>query len=176
MKRSILLWQIGGFVFSTALGTVFHFLYDWTSLKFVTLFSAVNESTFEHMKILFFPLVLYTIFQSFFFNKLYKDYWLIKSIGIVVGTTLIPILFYTLTGCLGVLPACVNILIFFTSAGVGFLIEAILFKKNNNYNVNRIFPIILILLLCVCYLYFTLNPLRLPLFLDPVTKSYRIAK
>ena len=61
MKRSLLLWQVFGLTFSAVLGTLLHFLYDWTDLEFLKPISAINESTFEHMKILFFPMLIFAI-------------------------------------------------------------------------------------------------------------------
>ena len=54
MKQSIPSWQIGGFVFEGALGTLLHFVFDWSGGNVAAaLFSAVNESIWEHMKLLF---------------------------------------------------------------------------------------------------------------------------
>ena len=67
MKRSIGLWQLMGFAVTSLFGTILHFLYDWLSeSKWAAPFSGVNESTWEHMKLLYWPLLLFAIFQSFF--------------------------------------------------------------------------------------------------------------
>ena len=50
MKR-LKLYMILGFLFTAALGTIWHFLYDWTGRGAIAaLFFPVNESTWEHMK------------------------------------------------------------------------------------------------------------------------------
>ena len=44
------LWQLGGFAFTAVFGTALHFLFDWSGKNTVVgLFSAVNESIWEHM-------------------------------------------------------------------------------------------------------------------------------
>ena len=101
MKRSLLLWQVSGLTFSAVLGTLFHFLYDWTGFILFAPFSAVNESTWEHMKLLFFPSFIFAIIQSVFFLKDYPSFWKIKLIGITVGILVIPTLFYTYNGTIG---------------------------------------------------------------------------
>ena len=54
MKRSLTLWQFFGFAFTSLLGTLLHFLYEWTGKSpLVAPFSGVNESTWEHMKLLY---------------------------------------------------------------------------------------------------------------------------
>ena len=69
------LWQAGGFAFATLGGTILHFLYEWTGDSvFVAPFSGVNESTWEHMKLLYFPLLLFALVQSRFFRDR-KYFW-----------------------------------------------------------------------------------------------------
>ena len=75
MKRSIGLWQLMGFAVTSLLGTVLHFLYDWLGgAVWVAPFSGVNESTWEHMKLLFWPMLFYATVQSFFFRER-QDFW-----------------------------------------------------------------------------------------------------
>ena len=69
MNRSIPLWQFWGFAAVSLGGTLLHYLYDWTNQSLPAApFSGVNESTWEHMKLLFFPMFLFALVQSFFFR------------------------------------------------------------------------------------------------------------
>lgn len=44
------------FIFISILGVLLHFTYEWSGDNpAVGLFSAVNESTWEHLKLIFFP-------------------------------------------------------------------------------------------------------------------------
>ena len=67
MKRSVGLGQLLGFAVTSLGGTLLHFLYDWTGkAAWAAPFSGVNESTWEHMKLLFgrcFSLPLYKAFS-----------------------------------------------------------------------------------------------------------------
>ena len=95
MKRSIGLWQFFGFGVTAFGGTVLHFLYEWLGeAAWIAPFSGVNESTWEHMKLLFWPMLLYAVAQRFLFRER-KDFWCVKLRGILLGLSLIPILFYT---------------------------------------------------------------------------------
>ena len=115
MKRTIGLWQLMGFAVTSLGGTLLHFLYDWLNKSaLVAPFSGVNESTWEHMKLLFWPMFIYSIVQSFF-CKDRKDFWCIKLRGILLGLILIPIIFYTYNGVIGRSPDWINIAIFFIS-------------------------------------------------------------
>ena len=166
MKRNLLLWQFGGFTFATALGTILHFLFDWTGWGVFAPISAVNESTWEHMKILFFPMLIFAYAQSLYFRHEYKGFWWIQCIGIFVGVTSVPILFYTYNGAFGASPDWLNILFFFISAGLGYLMEAILLRKDFSLPYPAI-AIGIILLGVVAFITFTFAPPALPLFKDP---------
>ncbi len=55
---------ICGILFTSVLGSLLHFVYEWTGENpLAALFSPVNESVFEHCKLLFFPALLYTLFE-----------------------------------------------------------------------------------------------------------------
>ena len=113
MKRSIRLWQLLGFGVTALGGTLLHFLYDWTEKSaWIAPFSGVNESTWEHMKLLFWPTFLFAVMQSLFFKER-SDFWCVKLAGTLLGLTLIPVLFYTYNGVIGKSPDWLNITIFF---------------------------------------------------------------
>ena len=172
MKKSIATWQFAMFSLVSFLGTVLHFLYDWTNGSTVaSLVSGVNESTWEHMKILFFPLFLFAIIESRFFKE-YENFWCIKLIGTTVGLILIPVLFYTYNGAFGKSPDWLNISIFFISAAMSFILETYLFKKDS---IKCRFSKLAFLAFCVIsvlFFVFTFYPPHLPLFLDPLTQNY----
>lgn len=168
MENPINIWQTAGFIFTSVAGVLLHFLYEWSGRnKFVATFSATNESTWEHMKLLFFPLFIFAVVQSIFLEKYYDNFWCIKSIGILTGLILIPILFYTYQGITGVNADWFNIAIFFISAITVFLIEVCLFSKNN-LNCTSVFPLILLCSTALLFVIFTFRPPALPLFESPV--------
>ena len=173
MKRDISLWQLGGFAFTALTGTLLHFLYDWTGESVLAApFSGVNESTWEHMKLLYFPLLVFALIQSHYFKD-YKGFWCTKLIGTVAGLLLIPALFYTYNGAFGKSPDWVNITIFFISAALAFLIEAHLFKHEFSCRYPRV-AFALICVIGVLFIIFTFKTPQIPLFEDPLTNTYGI--
>lgn len=174
MKRSINTWQFAGFVFTGLVGSLLHFLYEWTNQSVIAApFSAVNESTWEHMKLLFFPMFVFALIQSAFFKKR-ESFWCIKLIGTVVGLALIPALFYTYNGAIGPSPDWINIAIFFVAAAIGYLAETLLFKSGK---LNCRFEWLCFILLCVLgvlFIVFTFITPQIPLFVDPLTMMYGI--
>ena len=172
MKRSVGIWQLFGFAVTSLGGTLLHFLYDWLGgALWIAPFSAVNESTFEHMKLLFWPMFIYAIIQSFFFRDR-ADFWCVKLRGILFGISLIPVIFYTYNGVVGKSPDWLNISMFFIAAAASYIYET---RQFNNKKVVCKSPKIAILLLCVIaalFVIFTFKPPRLELFRDPITSAY----
>lgn len=173
MKQSLPVWQTVGFLFTGIAGVLLHFLFDWSGgSPFVAPFSAVNESIWEHMKLLFFPMFLFALLQSWFIGKDYESFWCVKLIGILTGVILIPVLYYTINGIFGTTPDRVNIIIFFITDAIVYLLETRLLSKDS---VRCIFPRLGVLLLCFLALLFivlTFYPPVLPLFLDPLSRTY----
>ncbi len=173
MKQNLFLWQFVGFAVSVALGTLLHFLFEWTGIPFFATISAVNESTWEHMKILFFPMLIFAIGQYYYFRGDYKGFWWIKLFGTLVAVLCIPLFFYTYNGAFGKTPDWLNIIFFFVSAFLGYLLEYHLFF--NNFNPKfRFLAIILLIFIAIAFIVFTYYPLKLPLFKDPLTELYGI--
>lgn len=173
MKKYLFFWQFAGFTIALALGTVLHFLFEWTGASSLTPISAVNESTWEHMKILFFPMLLFACVQYWFFRAELSGFWWIKLIGITVGVLSIPVLFYTYNGAFGKTPDWLNITFFFLSAGIGFFVEYLLFRKDFALPFSWI-AFACLLTVSTLFVLFTFHPPFLPLFQDPVTGLYGI--
>ena len=174
MKRDISLWQFAGFAVTSLVGTLLHFLYDWTNQSIlIAPFSAVNESTWEHMKLLFFPMFIFALIQSRFF-KTYENFWCVKLAGIVTGLVLIPVLFYTYNGVFGKSPDWVNIAIFFIAAALSFISEARLFKKDRMHCKSPWISVTLICIIAILFVVFTFATPQIPLFQDPLTGTYGI--
>ena len=172
MKRDLSLWQFVGFAFTSLFGTILHFLYDWTNKSiFIAPFSGVNESTWEHMKLLYFPIFIFAIIQSRYFKD-YKNFWCVKLLGIITGLCLIPVLFYTYNGAIGRSPDWLNIAIFFISAAIAFYIETRLFKNCSLkcYNPGISFSISFVF--GILFIIFTFLTPKVPIFQDPLTGSY----
>lgn len=167
MKRDLFLWQFGGFAFVSLLGSILHFVYSWTNESvLVAPFSAINESTWEHMKLIYFPMLIYALIQSRFFKDS-NNFWCVKLIGILTGLTLIPVLFYTFNGVFGKTPDFVNIAIFFIAAAVTFIIENYLFKSESFQCSYNKFAFFIIILIGALFVIFTFIPPEIPLFKDP---------
>ena len=176
MKRSVWLWQLMGFAVTSLLGTILHFLYEWLDTAvWIAPFSGVNESTWEHMKLLFWPMFIYAVIQSLFFRE-YKSFWCVKLRGILLGLVLIPVIFYTYNGVIGKSPDWINIAIFFVSAAIVYIYEA---KRLKSSNVRYKAPKTCFVILCAIaalFAVFTFYPPEIDIFKDPLGNTYGISK
>ena len=115
-------WQVGGFVFTSVLGTLLHFLYDICGESIILApFSAVNESPWEHMKILFIPMLIFAFIENKFIGNRYPDLFSAKLLGILMGLILIPVLFYSYTGIIGRSIDFINISAIFKEFSFSFI-------------------------------------------------------
>ena len=174
MKRTVWLWELVGFAVSALLGTLLHFLYDFSGKAlWAAPFSGVNESTWEHMKLLFWPMLLFSIAQAFFFRER-GDFLCIKLRGILLGLILIPTLFYTYNGAIGKSPDFINLAIFFVSAAIAYLYETrLLYTERVHFCVPKA-AIAALSVLALLFVLFTFRAPHLPLFRDPLTGTYGI--
>lgn len=173
MSKSISHWQVAGFLFTSTFGTFLHFLFDLSGQSVIAaLFSAVNESIWEHMKLIYWPMVLFALIESRFWEKKYKHFWCIKLVGILLGLILIPIIYYTYTGILGTSADWFNITIFFIAAGATYWGETLLFQKEYTCRLHSRTAFLMISLIGVVFIVLTFLPPHIPFFLDPITGTY----
>ena len=173
MNGKISVWQMVGFLFVSIAGTFLHFFFDltggWVGAAFI---GAVNESIWEHMKLLFYPMLLFALIQRRFWEKEQENYWCVKATGILVGLLLIPILYYTYTGILGVSADWFNITIFFLAAGFAYWLEVKLFQRPFFCAGKERYAIASILLWIILFTLSTFYPPHIPFFQDPSTQAY----
>ena len=125
------------------------------------------------MKLLFWPMLVYAAFQSFFF-KGYKSYWCVKLRGAALGLILIPIIFYTYNGVIGKSPDWINIAIFFVSAAVAYLYETAALNRESTRYCHPKAAFITLCAIALLFVLFTFYPPTLQIFKDPLSSAYGI--
>ena len=162
------------FIFISLVGTICHFLYDWTNHnKFIGLFAAVNESTWEHIKIALTPTLLWGLIDGFLYGA-NGNYFLAKSLSLLIMIIIIPIIFYLYSYLLKKHVLLIDILIFYLAIFLGqSLFYFILESSTVPYILNYIGTILLFVIFGF-YMVATLLPLKIFLFKDPITKKYGV--
>ena len=176
MKKNIILkCIIFSGIFVMILGTLLHFTYEWSgNNQFIASFSAVNESTWEHLKLLFFPMLLTTIIGFFYLEKSCPNYWCARLFGILTAILFTIVFFYTYTGIIGTNFAFVDISIFFVAVILGELVSYKVLVSS--IDCNSSVALVGIILLLACFIIFTYFTPEIGLFKDPVTGLFGIIK
>ncbi len=161
--KNLKLIMIKGIIFVSVLGTLFHFIYDWSGNNLIIgLFAPLNESIWEHTKLIFFPILIFSLFAK----KIITEYPCINSAMIlaeITGIMSIIILYYTYSGILGYNVSFVDISIFYISVLISFYTayKYTLSCKGEKYKtLLSVIQIILIFL----YIFFTFNPPGIGIF------------
>jgi len=171
MADSPSLRQMTGFLFTSILGTFLHFLFDLTGgSPIAALVSGVNESIFEHMKLLLYPMLLFSFLERRLWGRRDERFWCVRFRGIVLGLALIPALYYTYTGILGVSADWFNITIFFLAAALAYRLQAAL--STSDFTCRPVLARAMLVLLVIVFTLLTFFPPRIPFFRDPVTGTY----
>lgn len=172
-QKNIFKFEILSTIFIMILGTILHFTYEWFNNNVVVgAFSAVNESTWEHLKLLFFPMLLTTIIGYILFKKDITNYLCAKTRGIIAALAFIIIFFYTYTGIIGTNFAILDIGSFFIAVILG---EYVTYKSiNSKPYCNNIIAIIILLILFTFFIAFTFLPPHIGLFKDPISGMFGI--
>lgn len=157
-------------IFCTAAGVLMHFAFDWSAnSRIVALFAPVNESIWEHEKLLFFPFVTGAYFLAARKNIVSGSFPCLLSV--LSGLIFIPCAYYTYTGALGLQADWFNIVIFILGVLISCLSYARLLQASLPAYLSPVGEFLLLLLLAL-FLLFTFVPPRLPLFEDPLTGSF----
>lgn len=163
--------NIIAFFVISILGTLGHFLYDITGENsIIGLFFSVNESTWEHLKLLFFPALLYFTFEYFKYGKNQKNFIRAAALSILFGMLTIVVLFYTYKGILGKNIDFINIAIYYIGVIATLLKRKKLLEngKTENQTADKFYLGILMIFILL-FMVWTNNPPSLGIFTPPVT-------
>lgn len=165
MKPSISHWQTGGFVFVSLLGTLLHFFFEWTGGSiYAALISAVNESIWEHTKLLYYPLLVFAQAEYRAWGIKIPAFWCIKLNGTILGLGLIPALYYSYTEILGISADWFNITIFFLAAAAVLWTETRLFQEKRACRLPPAAALVLLLIPIPVFSLLTFSPTQIPFF------------
>lgn len=172
-NKKLFLLELIGLIVTVILSFVWHFMYDWTN-SFAFLFP-VNESVWEHIKILFYPYLLWTIIEAFFIKEDdILNYITIKSIALLIIPISMISMFYIYSGIYGSNVMIIDILIGILSLIIGFIVSFYMLCKKINVKGKFIF-ISLAVILLIMIVVFTYYPIMIGLFFDKTKGIYGIA-
>ena len=125
--KTALIFSIISAILASALGTLLHFLYEWTGENMiVALFSPVNESVWEHLKLLFFPIMIFSVIECLIYGKKLRLFIPGRLLGTLIGIFLTVTAHYTYLGVIGKNSMVFDLILFFISVILAYFIGFII--------------------------------------------------
>jgi len=168
-------WEIGGAIATIVIGSLLHFVFNWSGqAKIVGLFGAVNESTWEHLKLAFWPTFFFGVIEFFVFGREVKNFFLATFAKLFSAPIIIVILFYSWLA------------FFFDNFiwDISIFVVAVILSYYIGYKILKIdkafgwekFSAVLIIVGLVKFSLFTFFPPKTFLTRDPISGGYGIQK
>lgn len=149
------------FILLCLASSLFHFLYSATQFKPLKIIAPIDESVFEHAKIIFYPLLIFCICVFFVKKPNSLDFLCVASKALVVSIIFMIISFYTYTGIVGKNYLILDIGIAFASLAIGLLVIYDFFEKGKTAHILWVIAAIILFLSMTV---FTFKKPNLPLF------------
>lgn len=164
-------WEVAGLFFVLVWGNLFHFVYNWSGQNvLVAAIAAVNESVWEHVKLLTIPWALWSVVETIALRRGKGGVLIARALGLTAGAVLIIAAYYTYVGVTGANVSIVNIIIFQVAVLLAFFVSWRMQDKGLlRGNFWDIVGGLLLLGMVVLAVYWTYFPPTLPLFIDPQT-------
>lgn len=176
MNKKLKTVQIVVIILAIVFGTLLHFTYEWSGEnRIVGLFSATNESVWEHLKLVFYPMLILAIVEYFVVKKEANNYIEAKSLGIFLAIAFIIVFYYTYTGIIGKNFFIIDILTFIISIILGEWVSyKLMIRKSESTTLSKILSLAIIFYFLISFILFTYNPPNINLFKDPTPIMNRL--
>lgn len=155
--------EAAGALFIVLTGTPLHFLYSATGWAFLSWLGPINESTWEHFKLAFWPGLVWSTWQWIRLPSHRQTIWTAKAVSLVATPCAIAVIFYGYTSLLGHNVLALDIGTFIAAVGLGQ------YLGYRTWIRNRAWPLApwVVASLTAAFIYFSYAPPSFFLFSDP---------
>jgi hypothetical protein len=172
-------WILSGIPILFIAGFFMHYIYEWSGCSvLVGIFAPVNESIWEHLKLAFWPMLIWWIMGYVILckkNKISAAQWFTScAVAELICPLVIICFYYTYTGAFGIESLILDIFSLFLGISVA---QGLALHVYNYAGFSRYCLYIstaIIILLAIAFTVFTFAPPHIPLFEDPLTGNYGI--
>ena len=157
MKNKILKWEILSFLFIGLVGAALHFTYELSdfSSNVVAYFSAVNESTWEHLKMVFFPGLVFALVEYTYVRDEVNNYLIAKTVSLFLMPLVITVGWYIYAPAVGRSIFPVDLLLFYLAVIVGQIASYKLLTRPPLANIYRRVSLASLLVMFLAFSTFT---------------------
>lgn len=166
MKNKLLIWEIAGFLFIGLIGAALHFTFEMSNYSSMTVayFSAVNESTWEHLKMVFFPGLVFALIEYTYVRDVVNNYIIAKVVGLLIMPLVITIGWYIYAPILGRSYFPADLFLFYLAVFIGQVVSYRLLTRPPLEKKYTQTAIVVFIVLFVAFSTFTFFPPRIFLF------------
>lgn len=176
-NKKIKIFSFLGFIFTSIIGTLLHFAFEFfDGNTLVGAFTPVNESVWEHLKLLLFPVIAFSVLEYIFYGKNIKNFFPAKIWSLLIGMVLTVLIFYTYSGIIGRSLVAVDISLFYLSVAITYFTAYQIMKRPTLLTSDNaaIISISVLTVIIIAFIFFTFNPPMLEIFRDPLTEDFGI--
>lgn len=146
MKNKLVAWEIGSFFFIGIVGAALHFTFELSNFSnmVVAFFSAVNESTWEHLKMVFWPGIIFALLEYTYVREHVKNYLIAKTTSVFIMSLVIVLGWYAYTPFTGRSIYKLDLTLFYIAVLIGQIISYKLLtapplsKRVNNFAIGAL--------------------------------------
>lgn len=165
-------WNLIGIVVLCLLSIPFHFLYGWLGEnRIVGLFFPINESIWEHLKLVFFPITIWWLLGYLLFHRkenISFDKTLISATASsVLAMVIITSWYYVWESGIGISSAILHIGSIFIAVPIAQLVGIHVYRIIDAKPIYKVVAILFIIVFTVAFITFTLSPPDIPIFIEP---------
>ena len=149
-----------------ALSFIVNYLYQLIPFPLFAIYSPISESIFEHIKLIFTPLILTYLIFYFMYRRNINIRTYLSSLIISIGIGIVSMLgiYYFFTLFFNEVPALINILLLLVSLAISQYIASYTYKKDISWSIDiSVFSLITMTVLLIIL---TINPPYLEFFID----------
>lgn len=166
--RRIVAFEAVGVMVITLLGSALHFAYAWSGQSgWVAIFAAINESVWEHLKLAFWPAVLWSLVGALTIRPDVHNFWAGRAIAVTLPPVLITGGYYGYTTLLGHHLLLADLVLFGLSILVGQLAALTVYKLPDMGRGPTTLALVIIAVECLAFGSLSFFPPDLALFTDP---------
>ncbi len=162
-----------GIIFCAAIGTLAHFLYEWSGDNtLIGIFTPVNESIWEHLKLLFYPVLIFSVYEYLSSRRGTDSFIPARTLSLFIGMAFTVAAYYTITGIIGKDIAWVNIAIFIVSVLIVFWLTNCIIKNTKRVSkACTIWSLVAVAVTAILMTVWTFYPPNLNIFIDMQTHT-----
>lgn len=154
------------YLFVVLLGIFLHFAYQLSGENLIVgLFATVNESIWEHLKLVFYPMLVLTLWDLFTTQSNDSQFLVSRTKGTLAGIVFVIVVYYTVTGIIGTNIDWINITVYLLAMAFVFWTERKSQSKHSRLTIRAV--ALIWLLFIILFTTFTLTPPTLGIFIPP---------